>query len=57
MISLPAKILALQEELKYAKQFALDNGPEDMGYVHTSIGWIEFRIKELQTECAKLFNK
>lgn len=57
MISLPAKILALQEELKYAKQFALDNGPEDMGYVHTSIGWIEFRIKELQTECAKLFKK
>jgi|TARA_R100001079_G_scaffold108105_1_gene78015 hypothetical protein len=57
MISLPAKILALQEELKYAKQFALDNGPEDMGYVHTSIGWIEFRIKELQIECAKLFNK
>jgi len=47
MISKPAKIIALQEEIEYAKTCLR---PHDTGYIHTSIHWMQQRVKELTAD-------
>ena len=42
----PAKILVLEEEIAYAKSCLQ---PHDTGHIHTAIGWMERRKRELQT--------
>ena len=45
--------MMLQDEVKIAKKFIKDNGPEDMGYVNTAINYIEERILDLRLEIDK----
>jgi len=54
MISKPAKIIALQEEIEYAKTCLR---PHDTGYIHTSIHWMQQRVKELREELEILYEK
>lgn len=54
MISKPAKIIALQEEIEYAKTCLR---PHDTGYIHTSIHWMEYRVKQLREELEILYKK
>ena len=47
------RLMMLQEEVKIAKKFVKENGPEDMGYVHTAINYIEERILDLRLDINK----
>jgi len=47
MISKPAKVIALQEEIIYAKNCLQ---PQGTGHIHTSISWMEYRVSELKQE-------
>jgi|TARA_R110001592_G_scaffold98704_5_gene281596 hypothetical protein len=47
MISKPAKVIALQEEIVYAKS-CLE--PHATGHIHTAISWMERRIEVLTAE-------
>ena len=47
------KLMMLQDEVKIAKKFIKDNGPEDMGYVHTSVNYMEERILDLRLQINK----
>ena len=49
--------LALQKEIAYAKRFAKYHGPEDMGYVHTSIDWLEYRRDQVFRRLKRLKSK
>ena len=42
--------MMLQEEVKIAKKFVEENGPEDMGYVHTAKNYIQERANDLKAE-------
>tara|TARA_B100001027_G_scaffold200285_1_gene159591 strand:+ start:233 stop:424 length:192 start_codon:yes stop_codon:yes gene_type:complete len=44
------KLLWLLEEVRIADKFIEDNGPEDMGYVHTAKDYIQNRADDLKTE-------
>ncbi len=47
MISKPARVIALQEEIAYAKTCLRDH---DTGHIHTAINWMERRIEVLTAE-------
>jgi len=47
MISKPAKVIALEEEIVYAKSCLQ---PTDTGHIHTAISWMDKRVKELKRE-------
>jgi len=47
MISKPAKVIALEEEIVYAKS-CLE--PQDTGHIHTAISWMDKRVRELKQE-------
>ena len=47
------KLLWLLEEVRIAEKFIEDNGPEDMGYVHTSVHYMEERILDLRLQINK----
>lgn len=47
LMSGPAKILVLEEEIAYAKS---QLQPHDTGHINTAISWMEKRKKELQTK-------
>ena len=53
MISKLDRLMMLQEEVKIAKKFVEEHGPEDMGYVNTAINYIEERILDLRLEINK----
>ena len=53
MISKLDKLMMLQDEVKIAKKFIKDNGPEDMGYVNTAISYMKERILDLRLEINK----
>ncbi len=53
MISKLDRLMMLQEEVKIAKKFIDEHGPEDMGYVHTAINYIEERILDLRLDINK----
>ena len=44
MMSKPAILLALQEEITHAKTCIR---PTATGHIHTAINWMEHRVKEL----------
>ena len=52
MISKLDKLMMLQDEVKIAKKFIKENGPEDMGYVHTSVNYME-EILDLRLQINK----
>ena len=47
MISKPAKVIAIEEEIVYAKS---QLQPHDTGHIHTTINFIENRIQEIEIE-------
>ena len=47
------RLMMLQEEVKIAKKFIDEHGPEDMGYVHTAINYMKERILDLRLEINK----
>ncbi len=47
MISKPAKVIALEEEIVYANS---QLQPHDTGHIHTAIGWMERRVEVLKAE-------
>ena len=47
MISKPAKVIAIEEEIVYAKN---QLQPHDTGHIHTAIGWMERRVEVLKQE-------
>ncbi len=47
MISKPAKVIAMEEEIVYAKSCLQ---PHDTGHIHTAIGWMERRVEVLKAE-------
>ena len=53
MMSKLDRLMMLQEEVKIAKKFVEEHGPEDMGYVNTAINYIEERILDLRLEINK----
>mgnify|MGYP001255681333 FL=1 len=53
MISKLDRLMMLQDEVKIAKKFIKENGPEDMGYVHTSVHYMEERILDLRLQINK----
>ena len=53
MMSKLDRLMMLQEEVKIAKKFVEEHGPEDMGYVNTAINYIEERILDLRLEIDK----
>ena len=53
MMSKLDRLMMLQEEVKIAKKFVEENGPEDMGYVHTPISYMKERILDLRLEINK----
>tara|TARA_X000000950_G_scaffold236660_1_gene287665 strand:- start:1 stop:186 length:186 start_codon:yes stop_codon:yes gene_type:complete len=44
------RLLILLEEIRIAEKFIEDNGPEDMGYVHTAKNYLQERADELKEE-------
>ena len=53
MISKPAKVIALEEEIVYAKS---QLQPHDTGHIHTAISWMEQRVERLKEELRQLYN-
>ena len=53
------RLLILLEEIRIAEKFIEDNGPEDMGYVHTAKNYLQERADELKEELTDdyVFNK
>ena len=47
MMSGPATILALKQEIAYAKS---QLQPHDTGHIHTAISWMESRVRTLVRE-------
>jgi len=47
MISKPAKVIALEEEIVYAKSMLQ---PTDTGHIHTAISWMDKRVRDLKRE-------
>ena len=47
MVPKPAIVLALEEEVKYAKS---QLQPHDTGHIHTAINWMTHRIEKLKQE-------
>ena len=54
MISKPAKVIALEEEIVYAKS-CLE--PTDTGHIHTAISWMQQRVRELKRELQDVYSK
>ena len=54
MMSKPAILLALQEEITHAKTCIR---PTATGHIHTAIGWMEHRVKELSKELDEIHDK
>ena len=44
------KLLWVLEEIRIADKFIEDNGPEDMGYVHTANNYLKERAQTLKEE-------
>ncbi len=47
MISKPAKVIAIEEEIVYAKS---QLQPHDTGHIHTAISWMTQRVNTLKQE-------
>ena len=47
MISKPAKVIALEEEIVSAKSCLQ---PQDTGHINTAIYWMDQRVRELKRE-------
>jgi len=47
MISKPAKVIAIEEEIVYAKS---QLQPQSTGHIHTAISWMERRVEVLKAE-------
>ena len=47
------RLMMLQEEVKIAKKFVEEHGPEDMGYVNTAISYMKERSLDLRLEINK----
>ena len=47
MISKPAKVIAIEEEIVYAKS---QLQPHDTGHIHTTISTLQSRVEELEEE-------
>ena len=47
MISKPAKVIAIEEEIVYAKS---QLQPQSTGHIHTAISWMERRVQTLKAE-------
>ena len=47
MISKPARVIAIQEEIEHARSCLQ---PHDTGHIHTAISWMEHRVRELKEE-------
>jgi hypothetical protein len=45
MISKPAKVIAIEEEIAYAKSCLQ---PHDTGHIHTAISWMKERVRALK---------
>ena len=54
MISKPAKVIALEEEIVYAKSCLQ---PHDTGHISTAIGWMQHRVRELKLELREQHDK
>ena len=54
MISKPAKVIALEEEIVYAKSMLQ---PTDTGHIHTAISWMDKRVRELKRELKDVYSK
>lgn len=54
MMSKPAILLALQEEIKHAKTCLR---PTATGHIHTAISWMEYRVEELAKELEEIHDK
>jgi len=54
MMSKPAILLALQEEIIHAKTCIR---PTATGHIHTAISWMEHRVKELSKELDEIHDK
>tara|TARA_E500000178_G_scaffold285396_1_gene286930 strand:- start:485 stop:676 length:192 start_codon:yes stop_codon:yes gene_type:complete len=44
------RLLIILDEIRIAKKFIKENGPEDMGYVHTAKNYLEERAQSLKEE-------
>lgn len=54
MISKPAKVIAIEEEIAYAKTCLQ---PHDTGHIHTAISWMHHRVEELKQELKEQYDK
>ena len=54
MISKPALVIALEEEIKYAESCLQ---PHDTGHIHTAISWMKLRVLELKRELKEQHEK
>ena len=54
MISKPAKVIAIEEEIEYAKSCLQ---PTDTGHIHTAIGWMTRRVDTLKEELKEQYDK
>jgi len=54
MMSKPAILIALQEEITHAKTCIR---PSATGHIHTAISWMEHRVEELSKELEEIHDK
>ena len=54
MISKPAKVIAIEEEIMYAKS---QLQPHDTGHINTAIGWMTQRVNTLKQELNEQHDK
>lgn len=54
MISKPAKVIALEEEIKYAESCLQ---PHDTGHINTAISWMSKRVRDLKQELREQHEK
>lgn len=54
MISKPAKVIAIEEEIVYAKSCLQ---PHDTGHIHTAINWMQHRVEKLKQELKEQHDK
>ena len=54
MISKPAKVIALEEEIVHAESCLQ---PHDTGHISTAIGWMQHRVRELKQELREQHEK
>ena len=53
MISKPAKVIALEEEIEHARSCLQ---PHDTGHINTAISWMTHRVRELKEELKDVYS-